>query len=89
MSGKTFTLRLCEIWSNPCLEPVLAPELLRKLFGCQANEKVFPPPNRVLLHRVMKDCSHPYRVLFRPFAKMVRVASCAHGVILYCLRRHQ
>jgi hypothetical protein len=23
----------------------------------------------------MKDCSRPYRVLFRPFAKMVRVAS--------------
>jgi hypothetical protein len=30
----------------------------------------------------MNDCSRPYRVLFRPFAKMVRVTPCPHGTIL-------
>jgi hypothetical protein len=88
MSGKSFALGLCEKWSNPCLEPVLAPELLRKLFGCQANEKVFSPPNKPC-RSVMKDCSHLYRALFRLFAKMVRETSCARGIILYCFRRHQ
>jgi hypothetical protein len=46
--------------------------LLEKLFGCQANEKVFHPPNEVSLQPIIKNGSRPYRVLFRLFAKMVR-----------------
>jgi len=49
MSGKSWTLNLYESRSNSRLEPTLAPGLLKKLFGCQANEKVFPPLKEILL----------------------------------------
>ena len=72
MSGKSLVFCLHESSSNSRLEPALAPVLLKKLFGCQANEKVFPPLNEVSPQSIIKNGSHPYRVLYRPFAKMVR-----------------
>ena len=49
MSGGSLTLSSYESRSNSYLEPTLAPGLLKKLFGCQANEKVFPPLKEILL----------------------------------------
>jgi hypothetical protein len=74
MSGELLVPTSYESRSNSCLEPTLAPALLKKLFGCQANEKVFQVPllKDISLWSITKNGSHPYRVLFRPFAKMVR-----------------
>src|SRR5260370_34943093 len=49
----------------------MAPELIKEVFGCEGNEKVFPPL-KVLRKSIIKSGSRLYRVLFRPFAKMVR-----------------
>jgi hypothetical protein len=49
MSGESLALSSYESRFNSCLEPTLAPELLKKLFGCQANEKVFPPLKEIPL----------------------------------------
>lgn len=54
MSGESFALSSHESRSNSCLEPTLAPGLLKKLFGCQANEKVFPLLKEFLLYFVIK-----------------------------------
>jgi hypothetical protein len=72
MSGESLVFSSYESRSNSCLEPTLAPGLLKKLFGCQANEKVFAPLKKMSLYSIIKNGSHPYRALFRPFAKMVR-----------------
>lgn len=72
ISGEFSGLSLYESTTNSCSEPTLAPGLVKKLFGCQANEKVFTLLNEVLLQSIIKNGSRLYRVLFRPFAKMVR-----------------
>jgi proteasome activator subunit 4 len=72
MSGESSVHGLYESGSNSCLEPTLAAGLLKKLFGCQANEKVFPPLNEVSLRPITTNGSRLFRVLFRLFAKMVR-----------------
>ncbi len=74
MSGESLVLSSCESRSDSSLEPTLAPGLLKKLFGCQANEKVSPPLKDLSLQSIMKIGSRPYRVLFHPFAKMVRAS---------------
>lgn len=56
--------------SNFRPEPTLAPELLKKLFGCQANEKVFAFMNNLRLC-LIEDTSHLYKVLCHLFARMV------------------
>lgn len=47
MSGESSVFCLYESRSKSCLEPTLAPGLLKSLFGCQANEKVSLPLNKV------------------------------------------
>jgi proteasome activator subunit 4 len=71
MSGELLMLSSHGSRFNSSLEPTMAPELIKKLFGCQANEKVFPLL-KVLPQSIIKNGSRLYRVLFRPFAKMVR-----------------
>jgi hypothetical protein len=54
MSGMSWCSGCFENVPKSGSEPTLAPGLLEKLFGCQANEKVLTPQNIVLPHSVTK-----------------------------------